>query len=148
MKIDLDTKKGQYRAGYLCGRLFWSKSEYRRRCGVSIANSAIIHQLYSNETPPEGFLIASNPVDMTAVFTAYQAYLTIYINGITRKNYAQSFNSIASYDYSAAIGNNVTSGTLTGIKQRQLDINTYLNPGVFNVCDDKNINNFQRESSI
>ena len=94
------------------------------------------------------FLIASSPVDMTAVFTAYQAYLTIYINGITRKNYAQSFNSIASYDYSAAIGNNVTVGTLTGIKQRQLDISTYLNPGVLNVGDDKNINNFQRESSV
>jgi len=94
------------------------------------------------------FRIASSPVDMTAVFTAYQAYLTIYINGITRKNYAQSFNSIASYDYSAAIGNNVTSGTLTGIKQRQLDISTYLNPGVLNVGDDKNINNFQRESSV
>lgn len=79
--------------------------------------------------------------DMTAVFTAYQAYLTIYVNGITRKNYAQSFNSIASYDYTADIANN-------GEKQRQLDINLYLNPGVFNVGDDKNINNFQRESSV
>jgi uncharacterized protein (TIGR02145 family) len=81
--------------------------------------------------------------DMTAVFTAYQAYLTIYVNGITRKNYAQSFNSIASYDYTADIANN-------GEKQRQLDINVYLNPGVLNVGDPsgKNINNFQRESSI
>ena len=79
--------------------------------------------------------------DITAIFTAYQAYLTIYINGITRKNYAQSFNSIASYDYSADITN-------SGNKQRQLDINVYLNPGVFNVGDDKNINNFQRESSV
>jgi hypothetical protein len=33
------------------------------------------------------------------MFTAYQAYLTIYVNGITRKNYAKSFNSIASYNY-------------------------------------------------
>jgi len=82
-------------------------------------------------------------IDMTAVFTAYQAYLTIYVNGITRKNYAQSFNSIASYDYTADIANN-------GNKQRQLDINVYLNPGVFNVGDpsNKNINNFQRESSV
>ena len=79
--------------------------------------------------------------DMVAVFTAYQAYLTIYVNGITRKNYAQSFNSIASYDYTADIAND-------GNKQRQLDINIYLNPGVLNVGDDKNINNFQRESSI
>lgn len=80
--------------------------------------------------------------DITAVFTAYQAYLTIYVNGITRKNYAQSFNSIASYDYHVDIDNNL------GVKQRQLDINTYLNPGVLNVGDDKNINNHQRESSI
>jgi uncharacterized protein (TIGR02145 family) len=81
--------------------------------------------------------------DMTAVFTAYQAYLTIYVNGITRKNYAQSFNSIASYDYTADIANN-------GEKQRQLDINVYLNPGVLNVGDPsrRNINNFQRESSV
>ena len=61
MKINLDTKKGQYRAGYLYSRLFWSNSEYRRRCGVMIDTLATIHQLYSNETPPEGFLIASNP---------------------------------------------------------------------------------------
>ena len=83
------------------------------------------------------------PSDMTAVFTAYQAYLTIYVNGITRKNYAQSFNSIASYDYTADIANN-------GSKQRQLDVNVYLNPGVLNVGDPsgKNINNFQRESSV
>jgi uncharacterized protein (TIGR02145 family) len=94
------------------------------------------------------FALVVGSMDMTAVFTAYQAYLTIYINGITRKNYAQSFNSIASYDYYADIGNNVTSNGVTGIKQRQLDIETYLNPGVLNVNDDKNINNYQRESSV
>jgi uncharacterized protein (TIGR02145 family) len=92
------------------------------------------------------FNIASG--DITAVFTAYQAYLTIYVNGITRKNYAYSYNSIASYDYSAPIGNNVTIGNLTGIKQRALDLKAYLIPGVQNIGDDKNINNYQRESSI
>jgi uncharacterized protein (TIGR02145 family) len=90
----------------------------------------------------------ANNGDYTAVFTAYQAYLTIYINGITRKNYANSFNSIASYNYSSPIDNNVTIGTLTGIKQRQLDLKSYLIPGVQNVGDTKNINNYQRESSI
>jgi hypothetical protein len=94
------------------------------------------------------FDIAGTPTDVTAVFTAYQAYLTIYINGITRKNYAQSFNSIASYDYSAKIRNNATIGTLTGIKQRQLDLKGYLIPGVQNIGDNKNINNYQRESSV
>jgi hypothetical protein len=43
----------------------------------------------------------------TAMFTAYQAYLTIYVNGITRKNYAKSFNSIASYNYSVGIPNDL-----------------------------------------
>lgn len=92
------------------------------------------------------FLIGGS--DKTAVFTAYQAYLTIYINGITRKNYAYSFNSIASYDYYAPIGNNVTIGNLTGIKQRELDLKAYLIPGVQNIGDNKNINNYQRESSV
>jgi hypothetical protein len=77
----------------------------------------------------------------TAMFTAYQAYLQIYINGITRRNYAQSFNSTASYDYNS----NVTN---SGNKQRTLDIKRYLIPGVQNVGDNYNVNNFQRESSV
>jgi uncharacterized protein (TIGR02145 family) len=80
--------------------------------------------------------------DITAMFTTYQAYLTIYINGITRRNYAYSYNSIADYNYKANIDNNL------GIKQREIDIATYLIPGVQSVGDDKNINNFQRESSV
>jgi len=77
----------------------------------------------------------------TAMFTAYQAYLQIYINGITRRNYAYSFNSTASYDYSAKVTN-------SGDKQRTLDIKRYLIPGVQNVGDNFNINNWNRESSI
>ena len=30
----------------------------------------------------------TNPANVGAMFAAYQAYLTIYVNGITRKNYA------------------------------------------------------------
>ena len=78
----------------------------------------------------------------TAMFTAYQAYLQIYINGITRKNYARSYNSIAKYNYSAPINNNL------GVKQRELDLYQYLIPGVQNVGDNLNINNFNRESSV
>jgi hypothetical protein len=87
--------------------------------------------------------------DASVLFAAYQAYLTIYINGITRRNYAYSFNSIASYDYSKSIENAATSydGVL-GIKQRELDIAQYLIPGVQSVGDDNNINNWQRESSV
>jgi hypothetical protein len=77
----------------------------------------------------------------TALWTAYQAYLQIYINGITRRNYAYSFNSTASYDYNAEITN-------SGNKQRTLDIKRYLIPGVQNVGDDFNINNWNRESSV
>jgi len=80
--------------------------------------------------------------DVGAMFAAYQAYLTIYINGITRKNYAKSYNSIAEYGYWASIDNNI------GVKQRQIDIVQYLVPGVQNVGDNLNINNFNRESSV
>ena len=84
----------------------------------------------------------TSPIDMSALFAAYQAYLTIYINGITRRNYGYSFNSIADYGYSANIDNNL------GIKQRELDLARYIIPGVQSVGDDKNINNYQRESSV
>jgi len=78
----------------------------------------------------------------SAMFTAYQSYLTIYINGITRKNYGWSYNSIASYNYNSGIANGL------GIKQRKLDIAQYLIPGVQSAGDTYNINNYDRESSI
>jgi uncharacterized protein (TIGR02145 family) len=110
---------------------------------VQVRNNAK-YRLLSKEAQVDAlkssFDIAPN--DITARFTAYQAYLTIYVNGITRKNYAYSYNSIADYNYKADIDNNL------GIKQREVDIATYLIPGVQNVGDDKNINNFQRESSV
>jgi hypothetical protein len=86
--------------------------------------------------------ITSSNFNATAMFTAYQAYLTIYINGITRKNYAYSFNSIANYDYWKPIDNNI------GIKQRQIDYTQYLIPGVQSVGEEIVMNNFQRESSV
>lgn len=80
--------------------------------------------------------------DATAAFTAYQAYLQIYINGITKQNYAYSFNSIADYNYSVPIPNN-------GNKQRILDLKKYLIPAMQNVGEpDIDINNYQRESSV
>jgi hypothetical protein len=93
----------------------------------------------------------------TAMFTVYQSYLTIYINGITRRNYAYSYNSIADYNYNVGIGNDITVGNVRGIKQRMLDIYRYLIPGVQSVGDTimtpnglKNapINNYRRESSV
>jgi hypothetical protein len=84
----------------------------------------------------------TDPFNGIALFAAYQAYLTIYINGITRKNYAYSFNSIANYNYTVDVPNN------QGIKQRKLDLKKYLIPGVQSVGDDKNINNYDRESSV
>jgi hypothetical protein len=78
----------------------------------------------------------------TALFAAYQAYLTIYVNGITRRNYSYSYNSIASYDYSNVINNGL------GIKQRELELKQYLIPGVQGVGDNKNVNNWNRESSV
>lgn len=84
----------------------------------------------------------TSPFNPTAMFTAYQAYLAIYINGITRKNYAYSFNSIADYNYGVSVPNDL------GVKQRPLDIARYLIPGVQNVGDTQNINNYNRESSV
>ena len=116
---------------------------------VEVKNNAK-YRLLSKEAQEDALQASFDiaPNDVTARFVAYQAYLQIYINGITRKNYAYSFNSIASYDYSAEIGNNITSNGITGIKQRPLDLKSYLIPGVQNIGDDNNINNFQRESSV
>jgi hypothetical protein len=80
--------------------------------------------------------------DPAAMFVAYQSYLTIYVNGITRRNYAYSFNSIAGYDYSSTIAND------NGVKQRNIDLAQYLIPVVQNVNDDHSINNWYRESSV
>jgi len=99
----------------------------------------------------------SDGFNATAMFTVYQSYLTIYINGITRRNYAYSYNSIADYNYNVGVGNNITVNGVTGIKQRTLDINRYLIPGVQSVGDTivvggvtKNapINNYRRESTV
>lgn len=78
----------------------------------------------------------------TAMFTAYQSYLQIYINGISRRNFAYSFNSISSYDYNVDIPNG------QGVKQRELSRYQYVFPGVQNVGDDHDLNNWNRESSV
>jgi hypothetical protein len=79
------------------------------------------------------------------MFTVYQSYLTIYVNGITRKNYGMSFNSRANYDYSLDIENNVNNG----IKQRDIDFTRYLIPGVQSLrSDELDVNNWNRESSV
>ena len=84
-------------------------------------------------------------------FTIYQTYLTIYINGITRRNYAQSYNSRASYDYSYDIPNDAffAKGIFYGIKQRDIDFARYLIPGVQSLSPGEyDVNNWNRESSV
>ena len=103
----------------------------------------------------------SSGFNATAMFTVYQSYLTIYINGITRRNYAYSYNSIADYNYNVGVGNDITVNGVRGIKQRPLDIKRYLIPGVQSVGDTINvtvggttvvknapINNYRRESTV
>ena len=80
--------------------------------------------------------------DIAAIFSAYQAYVTVYTNGITRKNYAYSYNSIASYDYCIPVQNNL------GIKQRNLSLQQYVIPGVQSVGDIYDLNNYNRESLV
>lgn len=84
----------------------------------------------------------TDPINPVAIFSAYQSYMEIYINGITRKNYAYSFNSIASYNYSTPIPNDL------GIKQRNLELARYLIPGVQSVGENSIINNYNRETSV
>lgn len=84
-------------------------------------------------------------INAGVMFTVYQSYLTIYINGITRKNYAMSFNSRANYDYSYPVDNDVSGG----IKQRDIDLTRYLIPGVQSLGGDElSINNWNRETSV
>lgn len=84
---------------------------------------------------------ATGTFDPLAMMTTYQSYLQIYINGITRRNYAYSFNSVANYNYHQGVLN-------AGQKQRELDIYQYLIPGVQSVSDLHDVNNYQRESSV
>ena len=107
-----------------------------------------LYKLLSREAQEDALQSSAAVGDITSTFNAsamfavYQSYLTIYINGITRRNFTYSYNSIAEYDYWAPIANDL------GIKQRELDIVQYLIPGVQNVGDLHNINNYERESSI
>lgn len=121
---------------------------------VQVKKNAM-YKLLTREAQLDALASADEVARMTttynssALFAVYQSYLTIYINGITRRNYGWSFNSIASYDYSDIVDNNITiSAGNVGIKQRPLEIAQYLIPGVLSVGDDNNINNYQRESSV
>ncbi len=103
------------------------------------------YKLLTKEAQQDALKSAGNVSggDATSAFTAYQAYLQIYINGITKKNYAYSFNSIADYNYSVPVPNG------QHIKQRRLDLKKYLIPAIQNVGEaDIDINNYQRESSV
>ena len=89
----------------------------------------------------QSIALITDPFDAGVFIAGYQAYLSIYINSVTRKNYAYSFNSISNYNYYAPIDN-------TGFKQRSLDLKQYLIPGVQSVGDTRPINNYNRESSV
>lgn len=85
---------------------------------------------------------SASPFDQATMMSAYQSYLQIYINGLQRKNFAYSYNSIADYNYSSIVPNG------EGIKQRNLDIKKYLVPSVVSTTDDQPLNNWQRETSV
>jgi len=114
-----------------------------------------MYRLVSKEAQQDALKSATDianittPGDAVALFAAYQAYLTIYVNGIPRRNYGWSFNSIANYDYGADVNNNtVDQNGKLGIKQRKIKLAQYIIPGVQSVGDSKNINNYQRETSV
>lgn len=114
---------------------------------VEVKKNAL-YKLITKEAQADALLSSSLIADITgtfsptAMFTAYQAYLQIYINGITRRNYGWSYNSILGYDYYSDVNNDL------GIKQRKLESSQYLFPGVQSVGEDISLNNYQRESSV
>lgn len=107
-----------------------------------------LYKLLTKEAQEDALLSSAKIADITssfdstAMFTAYQAYLQIYLSEITRKNYGWSYNSILNYNYSADIDNELE------IKQRKLENAQYLFSGVQSVGENINFNNFQRESSV
>ena len=107
------------------------------------------YQLISREAQYDALKAAYDVGNITgtfsvqSMFAVYNAQLTIWINEITKRNFARSFNSIASYNYSKPVPINL------GVKNRNLDIKRYLIPEVLNVGeDDININNYNRETSV
>lgn len=113
---------------------------------VEVKKNAL-YKLLSKEAQEDALLssekvAAIGSFDGAAMFTAYQSYLQIYVNGITRRNYGWSYNSILDYDYFSDVDNGL------GIKQRKIESSQYLYPGVQSVNDDLNINNYQRETSV
>lgn len=114
---------------------------------VEVKNNAK-YRLITEEAQRDALSVAEDVADLTATFSlesmfaVYNAQLTIFRNDVTKRNYARSFNSIASYNYTEPIPNNI------GAKNFNLDIKRYLIPEVLNVGDDNNINNFQRETSV
>lgn len=107
-----------------------------------------LYRLLSKEAQEDALDSSAEVADITgdlnvsALFAAYDSYLQIYLNGITRRNYGWSYNSILNYNYYADIDNNL------GIKQRKIDHTQYLYPGVQSVNEQININNYQRETSV
>lgn len=114
---------------------------------VEVKNNAK-YRLVTKEAQHDALLASeklsasADPFDLQIMFSAFQAYLQIFVNGITRKNFAYSYNSIASYDYCESVPNG------EGVKQRNLDIKKYLVPSVVSTTDDYPINNWQRETSV
>jgi hypothetical protein len=107
------------------------------------------YRLITKEAQQDALAIASqistitSPANPAALFTVYQSYLTIYVNSVTKKNYAYSFNSRADYDYTVTIPNNL------GVKQRMIDLKKYLIPVMQSVGEQGvNVNNYNRETSV
>ena len=114
---------------------------------VEVKNNAL-YRLLSKEAQSDALDASqaigaiTDPFSASAMFAAYQAYLQIYINAIIRKNYAYSFNSIASYNYSKPIANDL------GIKQRPLTLGQYLIPTIQSSGEGDLINNWNRETCV
>ena len=86
--------------------------------------------------------VADNIFNGTAAFTAFTTFNDIIYRLLPRKNFAYSYNGVATYDDFLVVPNNA------GVKIRQMDIAAYLSPGMIGVGDTAVVNNYQRESSV
>lgn len=86
--------------------------------------------------------VSTNVFSGSAAFTAFQVVEDIIFKLLPKTNMAFQFNSLGNYVSSQVVAND------TGNKIRQLDIASYLTPGMQGVGDIHTINNYQRESSV
>lgn len=85
--------------------------------------------------------VSTKPFDGVAAFTAYKTILDILYKVSPFRNFCYQYNSVGNYSKYSIVPNSEN-------KQRNIDIASYLVPGIQSASDNLLINNYQRESSV